>query len=262
MTSPPPPAPYLRAAALMRSLIADGTWQPGFRLPSRAVLARELLGTTGDNIIRRAQELLIVEGRLEGRPGSGTYVRGRQAWRALRAAPLGRLVPSGFEGTWQACSTANESASGSVAARLTVEPGVPCVRTEYTFVDPEQRPVLLSTSWEPMTITGATPIVLPAHGPLAGRSVSERMAHIGVTVTRAEETLRPCQLDHQQAHRLAVGSGTLATLIERVHYDQDDRPVETSDLIVPAAYWDIVCDIPATTSNTGRAHLPVPSPGS
>lgn len=63
------PHPYLRVAELLRERITSGVWAPGQRLPARSVLARDLLGTNGgENIVRRAQELLIEEGVLEGRP--------------------------------------------------------------------------------------------------------------------------------------------------------------------------------------------------
>ncbi|WP_063794030.1 GntR family transcriptional regulator [Streptomyces graminilatus] len=242
MSHPGTVPPYQRVAAVLRERIASRTWPPGHRLPSRTDLARELLDARGgENIIRRAQELLIEEGLLEGRTGSGTYVRAPRKRYALRA-PFHGLVPEGFDGTWEAQSEPNTPAPEPVAARLRIEPGALCVRTEYTVLAPGRKPVLSTTSWEPMALTGATPVVLPTSGPLAGRSVAARMAHLGLTVDHITETLAPVALDHDQARGLSAPAGSLAFRITRVHFAVGGRPVETADLLVPAAYWEVNYD--------------------
>ncbi|MEU2391863.1 GntR family transcriptional regulator [Streptomyces sp. NPDC007369] len=241
-------APYLLVAEAFRRLIAEGEWPVGSRLPSRDFLG-ETYGV-GENVIRRAQELLIAEGLLEGRPGSGTYVRAPQDRLHMVRCPApghprAPLAPAGVS-SWDAQSTAKVPASASVAKRLRISPGEPCVRTAYEFLGADHRPVMTGISWEPMSITGKSAVVLPDGGPLAGRSVVDRMAHLGITVVRAVERPRPVQVDRDQAQQLGVPAGTLATLIERTFYDSDDRPLETADLLVPADRWDIDYDIALT----------------
>lgn len=238
-------APYLQVAAAMRDRIADGRWRPGDRLPSRGELGAEL-GGVGENVVRRAQELLISEGLLEGRAGSGTYVRTPVARRTLhRTAPPGNgrsgIAPAGFTGTWEADCTAKVPAPPAIADRLCIQGGDPCVRTVYEFLT-DRQPVMLATSWEPMAITGGTVVVLPEGGPLAGAGVIARMAHLGITVTRVVERPRPVQADREQAHLLGIATGAQATLIERTHYDTTGRAVETADILVPAGSWDIEYD--------------------
>ncbi|MDO0912848.1 GntR family transcriptional regulator [Streptomyces sp. DT2A-34] len=239
-------APYLRVAAMMRARIADGTWAPGDRMPSRTDLGREF--GVGENVIRRAQELLISQGQLEGRAGSGTYIRSPQKRRPLPRIPSdgqrggSGIAPAGFEGTWEADSTAKVPAPSAIAARLSIEAGSLCVRTVYEFLT-DHRPVLLSTSWEPMAVTGGTLVVLPEGGPLAGQGVVARMAHLGITVDRVVELPHPVLMGREDAQMLGVASGSRATLIERTHYDDAGRPVETADFLVPASLWDIAYDI-------------------
>ncbi|MER6561918.1 GntR family transcriptional regulator [Streptomyces sp. NPDC001027] len=249
--TPTAPAPYLVVADRMRASIADGTWPPGYRLPSRSVLGAEF-GSVGENVVRRAQELLIDEGLLEGKAGSGTYVRApRERHTLLRTPPADsngrRVAPFGFTGTWEADSTAKVPAPVAIADRLGVRTGAPCVRTTYEFLA-RHRPVMISTSWEPMAVTGGTEIVLPEGGPLAGRGVVARMAHIGITVDLVKETPRPVQIMPEQAHLLGVLAGSRATLIERTHYDTSGRAVETADLLIPADEWDITYEIPLSIS--------------
>ncbi|MEU1792517.1 GntR family transcriptional regulator [Streptomyces sparsogenes] len=234
-------APYLGVAAAFRTRIADGTWAPGQRLPSRGELGAEF--SVGENVIRRAQELLITEGLLEGRAGSGTYVRAPHQRRTMLRTPATGLAGPGFDGTYEADSTAKAPAPPDIAERLAIDAGALCVRTNYEiFAD--RQPALLCTSWEPMTITGGTVVVLPEGGPLAGRGLAARMAHLGITVARAMETIRPVHVDRDQAQLLGVPAGTQATLIQRTHHDTSGRPVETADLLIPADRWDITYDIP------------------
>jgi GntR family transcriptional regulator len=239
LSDSPEPYPYQRVAAEFRERIASGAWPPGYRLPARGRLARELLGSDGgENVIRRAQELLIEEGLLEARAGSGTYVR-RLRPRHTLLAPFDGLVPDGYDGTWEARSQPRTPAPVAVAVRLGVEADAPCMRTEYAVLTPDGEPVLAVTSWEPMEITGATPVVLPTGGPLAGLTVAERMAHLGIAVSRVTETLTPIILDRDQAQRVSARAGSPAYSISRVHHSAD-RAVETADLLIPAAHWNLV----------------------
>ncbi|WP_274919429.1 GntR family transcriptional regulator [Streptomyces sp. WZ-12] len=245
-----PPHPYERVAAILRDRIVDGTWPAGHRLPSRPELGAEL--DAGENVIRRAQELLITEGLLEGRPGAGTYVRQTYTRRTmLRTAPAG-VAPAGFDGIWESDSLAKTPAPADIAARLDIEPGDLCVRTAYEFLA-ERQPVMVTTSWEPMAITDGTTVVLPEGGPLAGRGVVERMAHLGITVTRVTEVPRPVRLDDDQAHLLGMRPGAQALHIERTHYDTVGRPVETADIVVPHERWEVTYDIPLPAPD-GTSH--------
>jgi GntR family transcriptional regulator len=228
--------------------IADGTWPAGYRLPSRGQLGAEF--GVGENVIRRAQEILIAEGLLEGRAGSGTYVRATYKRRTMLRAPLPAegqhtpgLAPVGFDGTWEANSIAKVPAPTDIAARLAIGTGELCVRTAYEFFTNRQ-PVMLTTSWEPMAVTDRAVVVLPEGGPLAGRGVVARMAHIGITVGRVTEVPRPVHLDEDQAQALGVPTGSQALLIVRTHYDTSGRAVETADIVVPHERWDVLYDIP------------------
>lgn len=237
-------APYRRVAAAFLERIEDGIWPPGHRMPSRPELCQEF--GVGENVIRRAQELLIRQGLLEGRVGAGTYVRTPHQRHVLHRSPNSGpgVAPAGFHGSWEVDSDAHVPAPPAIAARLAIGEGEPCVRTTYEALSADRRPAMLCTSWEPMAVTAGTPVLLPESGPLAGRGVTARMAHIGVTVSRIIETPRPVRLDRDQAHLLGTSIGVLATRIERTHYDVGGRPVETADVLAPADRWDIIYDLP------------------
>ncbi|MFF7472596.1 UTRA domain-containing protein [Streptomyces sp. NPDC008092] len=238
----PRQAPYLVTAEALRARLAAGEWRLGERLPSRARLAEEY--GVGRNVMQRAVDLLIAEGFLEGRAGSGTYVRPpHERLRMVRSRRRGHSLAArterGRAGAWDAHSDVRVPAPGHIAERLAIAAGDPCVRTHYEFLA-DGRPVQLSESWEPLALTGGTPVVLPERGPLAGQGVVARMRSIGVTVETVVELPRPARATRAQANLLGIGAGDLVLRIERTIHDTGGRPVETADIVIPDARREVV----------------------
>ncbi|WP_335941447.1 GntR family transcriptional regulator [Streptomyces sp. PTD5-9] len=242
----PHEAPYLQVAAALRARIEAGEWVVGDKLPSRARIAEEY--GVGQSVAQRAMEHLIIEGVLEGRAGSGTYVRRpRQRRRMLRSRRPelhgGSLFRTevrerGRGGSWESRSAARTPAPAHIAERLAIEPGDLCVVTHYEYLA-DGYPAQLSVSWEPMAITDGTPIVLPEMGPHSRAGVVERMRSIGVVIDKAIEVPRPARASREQANLLGINLGDLITEVERTYYDADGRPVETADIVVPDMRWEI-----------------------
>jgi GntR family transcriptional regulator len=243
-------ASFLPIADDLRRRIKAGEWAIGDRLPSRAQLAAGY--EVNPMVIQRAQERLIIEGLLEGRAGSGTYVRTpRDRIRMIRSrrreerggSPFGAdMQEQGKRGSWENHSQARVPAPEHIAQRLAIKPGDLCVHTTYEFLADAQ-PVQLSSSWEPMAITDGTPIVLPEMGPLAGSGVVARMQTIGVIIDTAVEIPRPARATQEQANLLGISLGDLILEIERTYYDMDGRPVETADITIPDVRWEIAYEI-------------------
>ncbi|MGW2087948.1 GntR family transcriptional regulator [Streptomyces sp. NPDC001880] len=246
----PREAPYLAVADVLRARILAGEWGIGERLPSRVRLA-EGYGV-GRNVVQRAMDRLIAEGLLEGRAGSGTYVRvPRERLRLVRSRHRDRGYGSscseeerGRADAWDSHSQVRVPAPEEVAERLGISPGDLCVNTHYEFLADGQ-PVQLSDSWEPMAITDGTPIVLPEKGPLAGKGVVERMHSIGVVISTVVEVPRPARATPAQANLLGISTGDLVLQIERTIYDSDGRPVETADMVIPDARREVVYEFGA-----------------
>ncbi|MFD8547100.1 GntR family transcriptional regulator [Streptomyces sp. NPDC059649] len=247
----PEQPPYLRIADELRRRIAEHEWTPGDRLPSRAQIGQEC--GVGENVVRRAQELLISQGVLEGRAGSGTYVAApRQRVRMVRSSAREQPAGSPFRadmkavgklGDWESRTEAKVPAPAEIASRLGIGEGDLCVRTVYEFLA-DGKPVQLSTSWEPYDLTGGTLVVLPEGGPHAGVGVVNRMAEIGITVSHAVEQPEPRQANAEEASLLGIQKASLVTHIRRTYYSDQGRPVETADIVVPAALCEVVYEIP------------------
>ena len=105
----------------------------------------------------------------------------------------------------------------------------------------------MSTSWEPYDLTAGALVVLPEGGPHAGAGVVNRMAAIGVTISHAVEQPEPRQASAEEASLLGVQKkAALVTHIRRTYYSDQGRPVETADIVVPAALCEIVYEVPVS----------------
>ncbi|MFI9581350.1 GntR family transcriptional regulator [Streptomyces sp. NPDC052236] len=241
---------YLRVASELRQKIINGSLPPHTRLPSQARI-REEYGVS-DTVALEARKVLMAEGLVEGRSGSGTYVRERPVPRRISrsgyrpssgANPFRQEQAEGEagRGAWESSSEQAE-AGPEIATRLAVQPGARVMRTRYLFRDAGEA-MMLSTSWEPLDVTGRTPVMLPEEGPLGGCGVVERMAAIGIVVDNVLEEVgaRPGLAEEL----LALGGvpGHVVMVIERTYY-ASGRPVETADVVVPADRYRIAYHLP------------------
>jgi DNA-binding GntR family transcriptional regulator len=240
---------YLRVAGDLRQKIVDGKLAPHARLPSQARI-REQYGVS-DTVALEARKVLMAEGLVEGRSGSGTYVREQAAPRRIaRAAYRSAGDASPFrqeqadeqvKGVWEARSEQRE-ATPAIAMRLCVEPNARVMRTRYLFRS-EGEPIMLSTSWEPLAVTGRTPVMLPEEGPLGGQGVVERMAAIDVVVDNVVEEVgaRPGLAEETKA--LGGVPGHALLVIQRTYF-AGRQPVETADVVIPADRFRVTYHLP------------------
>jgi DNA-binding GntR family transcriptional regulator len=233
---------YEQIADELRQAIIDETLAPGTQMPTLAELMERY--HVSERTAYDATRLLLNEGLTTSKPGSGTFVRRRadvvrmvrhwyrdaagkgSPWRAEMAA-------AGRRGSWRARSTRVE-APPAIAERLRVQTGERLMRTSYVFTA-DDTPTYLSTSWEPLSITGGTAIMMPEKGEHAGKGVVDRFEVIGVHITRATEELVPRALTIAEAEQLHLRSGIPVIVIERTYY-ADETPVETANIVLPPNY--------------------------
>lgn len=231
---------YLRVAGDLRQKILDGTLPPHTRLPSQARIRAEY--GVSDTVALEARKVLMAEGFVEGRSGSGTYVRERPDPRLIvrtgyrpaggQASPFRQeQADEGFKGSWEANSF-QDAAGPRVAERLGIQPGDRVMRTRYLYRT-EGEPMMLATSWEPLSITGRTPVLLPEEGPLAGQGVVERMAALDIVVDNVAEEVGARPGLAEETAVLGGVPGHVVIEIRRTFY-ASGLPVETADIIVPA----------------------------
>lgn len=233
----------------LRGRILDGRLRPGARFPTLAEIQDEYGVAEGTAF--RAAKTLFDEGLTETRPGAATRVRGRpEAIRLGRSWDLD--APSGSpwhaelaaQGRVQACEACSEPtiAPPDIAERLSIATGDAVVRTTYKYTAKHTaehamytKPRFIATSWEPAGGSGSPAAPVPEDGPFGGWGIIRRLAHVGVTVTRAVEEVVPRALTGPEAEALGLRAGVPITVIERTHY-AGEEPVETADLVIPPPY--------------------------
>lgn len=241
---------HLRIADDLRHQIVDGALAPGARVPSRHQLAAEY--EVSDRTAADAVRLLVAEGLVESRSGSGTYVRQRPELKRLARYWYGESGQSdspfrtemrrqGRAGSWRSSSETSE-ATPAVAERLGIDTGDPVMRTAYTFLA-DGAPVMLSTSWEPLAVTRGTPVMLPEAGPHAGAGVVARMREIGQQIETAEEVVTARSILAAEAETLGRPMGSIVQVIRRT-YRTPDRAVETADIVLPTDQYEVAYVIP------------------
>ncbi len=115
------------------------------------------------------------------------------------------------------------------------------METDYRLLSDGQ-PIQVSRSWEPLAITGGTPIELPEDGPLVG--VIARMDNIGQHVDLVVEKVTARAATPAEVDRLDLPQRNASVLvIERTHY-VNGTPVEACDIVFPGDRYELTYRIP------------------
>ena len=225
----------------LRQQIIDGTLAPGARFPTLAEI-QEKYGVA-EGTAYQATRVLVNEGLTVTKPGAQTRVRElpdvvrlvRSWYRESRTGSPWHadMAAQGRVGA-QRSQSDEISAPPAVSDRLFIKPGEPVMRTVYTYVE-DEKPIFLCTSYEPLNLTNGTPVLLPEGGPRRDIEVVERMALIGLAVTKVVEEIVPRTLTAKEAERLKLRAGIAIVVIERTYF-AGSRPVETADLVISPTY--------------------------
>lgn len=209
-------------AAMLRARITQGEWVPGSALPAESALAKQLgvaLGT-----MRQSIAVLVAEGLLERQHGRGTFVRaglgGASMLRFFRFRQGGDLaaVPASH-----ILKRSYMKANVPTAEALGLEVGT-LVLSLLRLRSLGGEPCLLEQLWLP----------LPIFEPLAASDTSEwddllypmYQRACGVTVHRAEDTLRFDVLNATQARHLGLTTAAPCVRVDRRAFDMAGQCIE------------------------------------
>jgi GntR family transcriptional regulator len=248
---------YLQIADDVRAQIFTGDLHDGDSLPSEARLMSEY--GVSRIVVRNAMEVLKSEGMVFKHQGKGTFVREQHP--ALKrivgdlyssrpvSSPFAQAAKvAGRQPEWEYHSR-RTTATAPIAERLRIGAGDEVMCTTYRFLA-DHEPILLSTSYEPLAITGGTPIESPESGPLVG--VIARMDSIGqhiVSVTEEVSARAPFPFESQA---LAIPPGVPVMVIQRT-YRTAERVVESAEIIVSAAQYTLEYHVPIPDD---ASHMP------
>lgn len=227
---------YLQIADDIRSQILEGSLRADDQLPSEPGMMADY--GVSRIVVRQALDVLRNEGLIVKQQGRGSFVRAQAPARKRvlgslyderpTSSPFAAATAAGGQAAEWDYQSRRTTASRVVADRLGIEPGDPVMRTSYRFFADDE-PVMLSTSFEPLAITGGTPVEQPEGGAVTG--VVPRMDSIGLRITHVGEDVTGRAARPYEAEVLRVPVGVPVLVIERTYYVQD-RPVETADIVV------------------------------
>lgn len=212
---------YRQLYTILRREIMHGVWKPGERMPSEA----ELITTYGVSriTVRQAFDLLVYDGLVYRRRGSGTYVT-----VPLIEHGLNRIISfsedmqrRGLHPGTEVLVSCLEPASEDIAARLDILPD-----TELAVLER-----LRLADGEPMSLERSHLVHHQCHG-LLDTDFSRATLHevlrerYGIRLTRANQAVRAIAADKLLAARLHVHTGAPLFYIERVSFRQAGIPIE------------------------------------
>jgi GntR family transcriptional regulator len=235
---------YLQIAGHIRDQIVRGDLRPGDEVSSERELA--VVWKVARPTAARALESLRVQGLVESRQGSGTYVRAQQGVprareRYERARDLGTMY--GSAESVEFVATEVTAGPEHVTEALQLPHGSAVVRRSRLLRGEGARPIELSTSWFSGDLVERAPRLLEP----------ERLRG-GTGKYVAEVTGRPSVYARDQvAARLATDEEArlleltppAAVLVYRLTaYDDADRPVQFDAATYPPGRWALRQEYP------------------
>lgn len=238
--------------------IRAGEWVVGARVPTTQELADEY--RVGESTAYRATAELVSRGVLVGVSGRGRFVAApsrsgahASARRLVREAhgrnlrsgsgstsPFARdAAAAGRSGGWEH-SSEHAVADETIAERLGLAAGAAVMRTAYRFVA-DGSPIQLSTSWEPLAITGGSDVEWPEDGAAVG--VVARMDHLGHHVDEFVERVTARLATGDEATRLDLTVGAPVLAIARTYYAASVA-VETADIVIGGDRYELLYRVP------------------
>lgn len=237
---------YLQIHARLHDRITSGQWPAGSSLPSQ----RELADEFGVSLmtLRQALQLLIDDGLVDTRHGSGTYVAARYSYDLghLRSFATD-LAGQGAEISTRLLSAQTVAPPEPVGARLG-GPAVVLRLRRLRLVG--GRPLILQTSYLPAPLLPGALIGAIERGDPGQRGLYTLLAEHGLAVTRASETITPTALGQQDASELGRPAASLALLSHRISFTVTGDPVIDDHALLPG-------DSVAITANRSAEHLEV-----
>jgi GntR family transcriptional regulator len=212
---------YRRIEAELRQRIRDGNLKPGAQVPTEPELMAEY--GVSRATVRQALARLVADGQLEIRRGLGTYVTARRFEHTIggfysfsREIERHGLTPGTRVLDLRAIPAAED-----VADALGLPAGTRVVALRRLRLAGSD-PLVVETSHLPAARFPGLEAIDFSHVRLYD-TLQERY---GCRPTRARETFEPILLSADEAPLLDQVRGEPALRVERVAYDQDDRPIE------------------------------------
>jgi GntR family transcriptional regulator len=241
-----------RIAANIRFLIMSGEWEPGKKLPTNSELMADY--GTSNVTVQRALGILKDELLLEGRAGSGVYVRARAPQTIIPASYMAPSDP-GHPYRW-VTEASNRDQHGSnrilqvaeveppkrVAKILGLEPGDTAVlRTRVGLLDDE--PAEMTYSYYPANLARGTRLAdrrkIPGGSPTL-------LAEMGYPPREQEDEVAARMATTEEYELLEIPGDTPVIEVFRVVYSDGRRPIEVTVMVKPGHLYKMGYHLPVS----------------
>jgi GntR family transcriptional regulator len=238
---------YRQIADVLRERIQSGQLASGNALPSTRQLVTEF--RVSDQVVRRAIEVLRMEGLIDSHAGKGVFVRElppirrlasdrydrrhREAGRTPFMADTANLGPAHFEMTRFEATPA----PGNVAKRLQL-PDDALVLVQGLRFHAGRDVLQISTAYVPYELVDGTRVADPAAKSWE-RDTIGNLDSVGVHVDQVVEEIVARMPRPEERRALNVGAGVPVFSTQRTMLAQG-RPVETCDIVMPADRYQLV----------------------
>ena len=235
MTDPRPDLKYASLRALIAADIAAGL-APHDPLPSeRALMATYAVSRM---TVRRALSLLVEDGLVYRRRGSGTYVADpAMISKSLSLTSFSEDVRArGMAPGASSQQVRHLPAEADVAADLGLSPGEPVVHLERVRTA-DGLPLCIEQVW-------LSAHIVPtdfATGPVT--SLYDTLRSLGVEPEMASQTIRATVVTPDQGALLDVAPHSAAFSVSRVTYTADGRPIERAHSLYRADRYDFTFSV-------------------
>lgn len=241
-----------RIASEIRSLIMSGEWEPDARIPTTSVLM-ETHGASNVTV-QRALDILKAEQLLEGRSGSGVFVRGRAP---QTITPVSYMAPSdpgepyrwsteaatrGQRGSNKVLSVDEAATPRRVARALGVDTGaVAVLRTRLGLLNDE--PAELSYSYYPADLARGTRLAdrrkIPGGSPTL-------LAEMGYPPREQVDEVATRPATTEEYELLEIPGDVPVLEVFRIVYSDNRRPIEVTVIVKPGHLYKMGYHLPVS----------------
>ena len=223
---------HSQISAAMRERIRTGEWPPHYKLHAEGDLAASLNVSRGT--IRRALRTLIDEGLLQQVQGRGTFVTDVRTERnyvdPLRSMAE-ELRAQGIHYETKVLMFTCDAPEQTVARLLDLSPSEKAWRLERVRSGTDGKPLMFLRNWiskrECPALDG---------GALENKSLFDVLEHDkSIRIAMGRRTLNADLADHELARVLEVDEGAPLFYVQQITYTAGDRPLEYSDVWMPAS---------------------------
>lgn len=213
---------YQQIKTLLLQSLDQGEWKPGEAIPSELDLAARFQVSQGT--VRKAIDELAADNLVIRRQGKGTYVsthnEAKVRYRFLRLTPDDGHQPTTSS---EIIACHRVKAPPEIAALLSLRT-VDTVINIQRVLSFDNTPTILDHIWLPAQVFKGmtTDAIMQNREPLYAWFEGQ----FGVSMVRADESIRAVAADEVIAQRLQVSVGSPLLQVERVAYTYGERPME------------------------------------